>query len=114
MYAAVRKWKADPARIEESVRKIQTSFVPDVKTVEGFIAYYNVRGEGDDVFTITICHDREGVEESTRRARAFVEREMKGVIRGPPEVFAGEVLVQAEGATASASPRREETRPERR
>jgi hypothetical protein len=95
MYAVVRKWKADPARIDESVRKIQELFVPDVKSVEGFVAYYTVKGEGDEVFTITVCQDREGIEESTRRSKAFVDRELKGIIRGPPEVLRGEVRAEA-------------------
>lgn len=109
MYAVVRKWKADPSRLEESVRKIQEIFVPEVSSVEGFVAYYTVRGEGDEVFTISICQDQEGIEETTRRSRTFVEREMQGIIRGPPEILRGEVLVEA-GADAQAGTRQRAAR----
>lgn len=110
MHVVVRQWKADPTKDEESARKIEEGFVPDVSNIEGFVAYYLVRGEGDKAFTITICEDREAIEESTRRARAFAEREMKGIIQGPPEVLAGEVLVEHAAQRGTKTGARSEVR----
>lgn len=105
MHAVVRKWKADPSKLDEAVRKIEEGFVPQARQVEGFSAYYTVRAENDEVFTISICQDREGIDETTRLSRAFVEREMKGIVRGPPEVLAGEVLIEAHAMGAQSASR---------
>lgn len=110
MYAVVRKAAADPARIGEGMRKIQETFAPQLRNVEGFVAYYAVEGEKGEIFTITLCQDREGVEETTRRARAFVERELKGFLRTSLDVMTGEVRVES---TASASPASRERAPRR-
>jgi hypothetical protein len=95
MHVVIRRWKVDPSRMDEAVQKIEEEFVPDVSSVEGFVAYYTVKGEGDDALTITICQDREGVEETTRRARAFAERSLGDIVQANSiQAFGGEILVE--------------------
>ena len=68
MYASIRQYRSDD--VPEVARRAQDGFVPIVREVPGFSAYYIVDG-GDGAFTtITVAEDKAGVEESVNKARA--------------------------------------------
>ncbi len=90
MYAAVRRYRT--TNIQELARLVQEEFVPTVREVPGFVAYYVVDGGGGDVASITVCQDNAGVDESTRRASAWVNERASDLIAGGPDVMAGEVV----------------------
>ena len=95
MYAAIRKYRIDPKQAPELARRVQSAFVPLISGTPGFIAYYVVdTGEGA-IASVSVFEEREGAEESTRRAAEWVKRELAGLVEGPPEVTAGEVTVHA-------------------
>jgi heme-degrading monooxygenase HmoA len=105
MYAAIRRWKADASRTDEATERLRKSFMPELKKIEGFVAYYFVQGQDEEVVTVSVFEDRDGVSSSTRLARSFAQRELKDIVQGPPEVFEGDVVVHetAEGRTSTAT-----------
>jgi len=76
---------------------VMTKRVDEVKerltSVDGFVAYYAARGEGDKVTTVSICRDSAGTEETTRRAAALVQEMLPGTSMSPPQVGTGEVVI---------------------
>jgi hypothetical protein len=42
---------------------------------------------------VTVCRDRAGAEESSRRAAEWVGANLGGVAVGPPEITAGDVVL---------------------
>lgn len=60
--------------------------------VEGFVAYYAAR-DGEALTTVSVCRDSAGVEETTRRAAAFIQEILPGTTVGPPRVAVGEVVL---------------------
>ena len=62
-------------------------------SVDGFVAYYAARGEGDKVTTVSVCRDSAGTEETTRRAAALVQEMLPGTTMSPPQVGTGEVVL---------------------
>ena len=93
MHAAIRRYQTSD--IQELTRRVQEEFVPTVRDVPGFIAYYVVDGGGGNVASITVCEDSVGVDESTRRATAWVGEELSHLITGGPDVIAGEVVARS-------------------
>ncbi|MGJ5833209.1 hypothetical protein [Streptomyces ossamyceticus] len=94
MYAAVRRYDGvtDPA---EAARLVNEGFVPLMRQVPGFVAYYWVDA-GDGVMVSTsVFQDRAGAEESISRASDFVRDNLASLLPAPPEVMAGEVVVSA-------------------
>ena len=62
-----------------------------IRGVPGFIAYHAVR-EGDQVTTVTVCQDKTGTDESTRRARAWVQENVpQGV--AAPKISEGDTFI---------------------
>lgn len=91
MYAAVRRYEGvtDPA---EAGRRVNEGFVPLIRRVPGFVAYYWVDA-GDRVMVSTsVFEDQAGAEESTKRAEDFVQENLASLLPNPPQVTAGEVV----------------------
>ena len=92
MYASIRQYRTD--NVEEVARRAQDGFVPIVREVPGFSAYYIVDG-GDGAFTtITIAEDKAGVEESVDKAGEWVRENAAELVEGSPTVSNGEVVAQ--------------------
>lgn len=92
MYASIRQYRSDD--VPEVARRAQDGFVPIVREVQGFSAYYIVDG-GDGVFTtITVAEDRAGVEESVSKASEWVRESAADLVDGAPTVTNGEVVAQ--------------------
>lgn len=94
MYAAVRRYEGvtDPA---EAGRLVSEGFVPLMRQVSGFVAYYWVDAGGGVMVSTSVFQDRAGAEESTSRAADFVRDNLASLLPDPPQVTAGEVLASA-------------------
>ncbi|MFD7256312.1 hypothetical protein [Streptomyces sp. NPDC059874] len=94
MYAAVRRYEgvSDPT---EAGRLVKEGFVPLLRQVSGFVAYYWVDA-GDGVMVSTsVFQDRAGAEESVSKAAEFVRENLASLLPNPPQVMAGEVVASA-------------------
>ena len=72
MYASVRSYEGvgDP---QDAGRQVQETFVPGVKEVPGFIAYFFIDTGGGTMVSITVCGDKAGTDESVTRAAQWVQ-----------------------------------------
>lgn len=67
MYAVVRRYEGvtDPA---EAGRQVNEGFLPLLRQVQGFVAYYWVDAGGGVMVSMSVFQDPAGAEESTVRA----------------------------------------------
>jgi len=63
-----------------------------ITTVPGFVTYYAIRN-GDVVTSVTVCQDKAGTDESTKRAAAWVKENVKGGVSAP-SINEGDSFVQ--------------------
>ena len=90
MYATVRRYQNAGALGDAMAAK--SGEVQELITgVPGFVSYASSR-DGDTVTSITICNDKAGCDESTRRAREWVKENVKAGISAP-EVSGGPVFL---------------------
>ncbi|MET7465568.1 hypothetical protein [Nonomuraea sp. NPDC005501] len=91
MYATVRRYEGvtDPA---EAGRRVSEGFVPIIRQVPGFVAYYWVDAGDGVMLSTSVYEDQAGAEESTRRAEQFVRDDLASLLPNPPHVTAGEVV----------------------
>ena len=93
MYAVVRAYSGQGAQElfellgqrEEDVRSLLTG-------VPGFVSYAAVRSDGGGV-TVTVCQDKAGTDESSRRAAAWVKENISGT-PAPPSITEGDTVLQ--------------------
>lgn len=91
MYAAVRRYEgvSDPG---EAGRRVAEGFVPLLKEIPGFVAYYWVDAGGGVMASTSVFEDRAGAEASTERAAEWVRDNIESLLPNPPQVTAGEVV----------------------
>ncbi|MFF8935314.1 hypothetical protein ACF08O_11405 [Streptomyces paradoxus] len=94
MHAVIRRYEGvtDPA---EAGRRVNEEFLPLVREVQGFVAYYFVDAGGGVMVSTGFFEDRAGAEESTARAGGFVRDRLAELLPNPPQVTAGEVLARS-------------------
>jgi hypothetical protein len=93
MYAVVRTYSGEGA---SELFDLLGQREEDVKTlisgVPGFVNYAAVRN-GDGGVTVTVCEDKAGTDESSRRAAEWV-RENVSATANPPVVTEGSTVLQ--------------------
>ncbi|MFE4965828.1 hypothetical protein [Streptomyces sp. NPDC056660] len=91
MYAVVRRYEGvtDPA---EAGRLVDEGFVPLLRQVPGFVAYYWIDAGGGVMVSTSIYEDQAGADESVRRAADFVRDNLASLLPNPPQVTAGQVV----------------------
>ena len=91
MYATVRRYEGvtDAA---EAARQVAEGFVPLLKGMPGFVAYYWVDAGSGVMASTSVFEDRAGAEGSTEKAADFVKANMAHLLPNPPQVTAGEVV----------------------
>ncbi|MER7932754.1 MULTISPECIES: hypothetical protein [unclassified Streptomyces] len=94
MYVAVRRYDGvtDPA---EAARLVDEGFVPLMRQVSGFVAYYWIDAGNGVMVSTSVFRDRAGAEESISVAADFVRDNLASLLPNPPEVMAGEVVASA-------------------
>ena len=92
MYAAVRTYH-HVGDIDSVSRRVREEFVPIVRTVPGFVGYYLIDA-GGQTFSVTLCEDKAGVDETTARAAEWAKESLAGLIEGIPEIAEGDVTVE--------------------
>ncbi|MES2359830.1 MAG: hypothetical protein V4529_15945 [Gemmatimonadota bacterium] len=91
MYAVIRRYSG-VAKLIHELDKRQDEVKKLLGDGPGFIAYYAIR-DGEALATVTVCENREGADESSRRASAWVRENMAGVRVTAPEAYGGEVFI---------------------
>jgi hypothetical protein len=91
MYGTVRRYEGvtDAA---EAGRRVAEGFVPLIKQIPGFVAYYWVDAGGGVMASTSVFEDRAGAEASTEKAADWVRENIAPLLPNPPQVTAGEVV----------------------
>ena len=81
MHVTIR-WYAGATGLADTIEAKASEVQALIRGVPGFVDYYAVR-DGDNVTTVTVCQDKAGTDESTRRAGKWVKENMTGGIPAP-------------------------------
>jgi hypothetical protein len=91
MYAVVRRYSESKA-LSDALAARQQEVNDLISSVPGFVTYYAVR-DGDYLVTVTVCQDKAGTDESTRRAAAWVKENLSDANIKAPELTEGDVFI---------------------
>lgn len=103
LYAAVRRYQLAKGRsIDELVRRVESGFVPIVRSVPGFVEYILVVNDATGAqASVSIFRDQASAAESTSRASAWVAANVATFNEGPPEVTEGTIRVHAKASAGT-------------
>lgn len=100
MYGIIRRYTLkttqDRKQFDDLKHRLDDRFVPSLHDIRGFHGYYALNVGNKQLVTITLCDDKAGAAESTRRAAEFVKTDPMKDLLASPEIFEGELLVSKE------------------
>jgi hypothetical protein len=91
MYANVRRYEG-AGKIDEIVQLVEKDFLPLIRKVPGFLAYYAVDARYGVAVTISVFEDQAGAIEGARLAENWVNENLTSTFPNPPEVTSGDVV----------------------
>ena len=93
MYAVVRTYSGPGAsEIFDAIEQREDEVKALITGVPGFVNYAAVRS-GDGGVTVTVCEDKAGTDESSRRAAEFVKENVSATAN-PPAITEGDTVLQ--------------------
>jgi len=93
MYAVVRTYSGQGAsELFDLLGQREADVKELISGVPGFVTYAALRS-GDGGVTVTVCQDKAGTDESSRRAADWV-KENVGATADPPAITEGDTVLQ--------------------
>ena len=93
MFCSVRKYRMDPARVDELMHRVDEGFAELIAKEPGFVGYQVLDCGDGSVMTITTCRDSEGAEGSIAMAAAWIRDNLSDVDIERVDAQVGEVKV---------------------
>lgn len=95
MYVSIRRYKTNPAVVEELMKRVELDFVPQVRALSGFVAYYGVNAGDGVVAFVNFFDNRGSAEESNNIAARWVKEDAADLFPIPADITAGAVIVHS-------------------
>jgi restriction endonuclease Mrr len=93
MQVVVRKYSGKGAKELFDVLEKRTADVESlIRSVKGFVSYTLARS-GDGGFSVTVCQDKAGIDESVQKARDWIAKNAGNTGAAAPQVSDGAVIV---------------------
>lgn len=93
MQAVIRRYSGKGAKELFDVLETRSADIEELmRPIKGFVGYTLARS-GDGGFSVTVCQDQAGVDESVQKARDWIAKNAGGTGAGAPEVSNGSVIV---------------------
>lgn len=96
MYLVVRNYKNLKGNQQEISSKINSSFIPAVSKIKGFVDYYCVFSGDNSLTSVSVFQDQKGANESVKLAAEWVVKNLPGAFPEKPQILAGDVFTQGQ------------------
>ena len=94
MYVVVRNYSGPGASDMLNLLSEREQDVKDlISGVPGFVSYVAARTGDDSGVTVTVCQDKAGTDESTRRAAEWIKDNVSSA-GSPPTISEGDTILQ--------------------
>jgi heme-degrading monooxygenase HmoA len=93
MFTSIKKYNMKRGSAEQLAGRVQESFVPLVREMQGFRGYYLLDGGPDVFITVSIFDTFDEAIASNEKATAWIRNNVLELIKGLPEVMTGSALI---------------------
>src|SRR4051794_16463275 len=104
MFVAIRRYKISLQAVDDVTQQVQTGFLPLISQTPGFVEYYWVNAGNGSMVSVGIFEDQASAEASTTAAANYVRQFLATLVRNPPEVVEGEIIIHQVGPLTIPSP----------
>ena len=93
MHAVLRTYSGKGAKeLFEIIEKNKTDVEKVLRSVKGFVAY-SIARTSDGGFSMTVCQDKAGAEESSTKARDWIKQNAPKTGASAPAITEGSVIL---------------------
>ena len=93
MHTVVRTYSGKGAKeLFDVLEKNKPDVEKTLRSVKGFVGYTLVRS-ADGGFSVTVCKDKAGTDESVKKARDWIAKNAPGTVTTAPHVSEGSVML---------------------
>jgi heme-degrading monooxygenase HmoA len=96
MYITLRRYAGAAARMDEIASKVKQGLVPILARAAGFKGYCVVKADSGDGVSVTLFEGEDQAAQANEQAKSWVQSDLRDLLPDPPEIFAGNVVVNAE------------------
>ena len=89
MFTVIRNYTGAPT-LADDLKKRSKDIESEISSIPGFIAYYLVKTT-DGIASVTVCENKTGCDESTKRAGNWLTKNLPNLKLGTPQTIAGEL-----------------------
>jgi len=102
MHATIRRYEGvEATRMNEVVRKVNETLVPQLRELPGFSGYYLIQAGNGILSSLGLFETSEQADESTKLVTKWIADEnFNTVIPNPPKITSGRVVAQISGVPA--------------
>ena len=94
MQVVIRKYSGKGAKeVFDALEKHAADVQSLMGSVKGLVSYTLARS-GDGGFSVTVCEDKAGIDESVQKSRDWVAKNAANTGAAAPELSSGNVIVQ--------------------
>ena len=93
MFTSIRKYNVRRGSAVELARRVREGFVPLIRQMQGFQAYYLLDGGPDVLITISMFDSADEAFASNEKAADWVRNNVLEFTKGMPEVMIGNALI---------------------
>jgi restriction endonuclease Mrr len=95
MQTVIRRYSGKGAKELFDLLEKRAADVEEImRSAKGFIGYTLARS-GDGGFSVTVCQDKAGIDDSVQKARDWIAKNAGSIDVAAPEISAGSVIVHA-------------------
>jgi len=99
MHVAVRRYRADPLIFNTLKARLEDEFVPKLKHIPGYVAYYAIKTGTDTLCTVSIFETQQGERASTQLSGEFVAQNYSTIKTERLSVDEGTCIVEHRAST---------------
>jgi hypothetical protein len=93
LFAAVRRGQCKPGMADEFARRVREGALPVMKAMDGFKAYYLIKGGNDVIIAVSLYSNRAVAEASTPKLMPWIKENLGPLMTAPTDPTDGEVLI---------------------
>src|ERR1700722_10464209 len=93
MFTSIRKYTVKRGSVTELAQRVQKSFVPLIRQMQGFKGYYLLDGGADVLINISMFDSADEAFASNEKAADWVRNNVLEFTNGMPEVMTGNALI---------------------
>jgi hypothetical protein len=93
LFAAVRRGQCKPGMADEFAKRVREGALPVMKKMDGFKAYYLIKGGNDTIIAISLYSNQAVAEGSTAKLMPWIKENLGPIMTGPTDPTDGEVMI---------------------